>query len=80
MKAEYKIGGLKCGACVTTVEKALTSLTGVSSAKVTGDRVTLETDRELSAGQLDVELKKIGQYTVEPIKDDVVPTSSCCCN
>lgn len=81
MQVEYRIGGLKCRTCVATVEQALTALEGVSSAKIAGDKVTLESNRELSPDLLNSELRKVGQYTVEAMGDKAAHRSGgCCCN
>lgn len=44
MKMNYKLAGLHCEHCVNTVQAALKSLRGVSSASVALDRAEVEFD------------------------------------
>ena len=69
MKSTYQILGLHCAGCVSTVEKALISSTGINDASVNLplEKVTIDIDKSVSFEMLESIIKDAG-YTL--IKND----------
>lgn len=65
MQYQYKLSGMSCDGCRTTIENAINQLPGVQ-AKVTLDPplLTIESAKEISTEQLQETLAKLGNYHI----------------
>ena len=62
----YQVDGMHCGGCVTRVQKVLENLPGVKNVTVNLEPpvVVITAVRPWSLTQLNIELQKIGDYTL----------------
>ena len=66
MKQKFKINGMSCGSCKSTVEKALQGVDGVTSAKVSLNppEAIIEKADSVTLDQLNSALSKAGNYSI----------------
>lgn len=70
MKHEYQISGMTCGSCIATVERQLSSIPGITSAKAKLDPpgVTLTMDHHVPIEKLQDALKDHPKYRISEIR------------
>jgi copper chaperone len=83
MEQIVEISGMSCGGCVKSVEKALQTIDGVETAKVTLNppQANLQTDQKISDDQMNIVLSAAGKYSVAKSDENEPKKSggSCCC-
>lgn len=66
MKHDYRIIGMTCNGCRTTVEKALNSIDGIKQATVTlPDHAAIEMDNHIATETMQSALTSAGKYSIE---------------
>lgn len=66
MKHDYRIIGMSCNGCRTTVEKALNSIDGIKQATVTlPDHAAIEMDNHIATETMQSALTSAGKYSIE---------------
>ena len=72
MNQLVEINGMTCGGCVNTVEKALQTIDGVESVKVTLNPpvANLETNHSISDADLKHALSEAGNYSIAGKSDN----------
>jgi len=69
MKHDYKISGMTCNGCRSSVEKSLSAIKGISQATVTlPDHVEIEMDNHISTEIMQEALSKAGNYSIEMVE------------
>ncbi len=70
MQYQYKLSGMSCDGCRTTIENAINQLPEVQ-ANVTLDPplLTIESEKAIPAGQLQEVLSKLGNYQIVELKN-----------
>lgn len=67
MKKQYTLSGMSCGGCVNTVKQALLKIHGIIDAEVflQPQSAVLTMSKPISTMELQTEIKKKGNYTIE---------------
>lgn len=69
MKHNYKVTGMTCNGCRTSVEKALNAIDGISQATVTlPDQAEIEMDSHIATETMQEALSRAGAYSIEMVK------------
>lgn len=65
MKHTFKVTGMSCGGCTSTVEKTLNEITGITKATVSlPDNAVVEMDTHIATETMQEALSKAGNYTI----------------
>ena len=68
MKHNYRIIGMTCNGCRSSVEKTLSAIKGISHATVTlPDHAEIEMDSHISTETMQAALSKAGNYSIEMV-------------
>ena len=84
MKHTYKVTGMSCGGCVSTVEKTLKGVKGIANAVVSlPDNAEVEMDTQVTTDEMQEAINKVGNYTIREInssenKSKEGKEASCC--
>ena len=85
MKHNYRVSGMTCGGCRSTVEKSLNTIDGVNNAVVTlPDYAEIEMDSHIDIETMQKALAGVGNYSIEMLAhNESKPTSvsekpACC--
>ena len=85
MKHNYRVSGMTCGGCRSTVEKSLNTMDGVNNAVVTlPDYAEIEMDSHIDIETMQKALAGVGNYSIEMLAhNESKPTSvsekpACC--
>ena len=77
MKHDYKITGMTCNGCKSTVEKALNSIAGITQANVTlPDHAEIEMVDHIATNTMQEALSKAGKYSIEIVQHSSSEESS----
>lgn len=88
MTHSYKITGMSCNGCRSTVEKTLNAIDGVEAVVTLDPAVaTITREKHITTSKLQEALTKAGEYTIEignsthiiNKADESTKENSCCC-
>lgn len=69
MTHKYRVTGMACDGCVSTVQEVLSKINGIVNVKVTlkPPAAEIEMHQQINVNDMNTELQKFGKYKIEEL-------------